>query len=34
MQDAAAVGKQAMLSVAGFEKAKLSTLCRSTSYGP
>jgi len=27
MQDAAAVGKQAMLSVAGFEKPKLSGLC-------
>merc|ERR1712054_35233 len=27
MQDAAAVGKQAMLSVAGLEKAKLAALC-------
>jgi len=28
MQDAAAVGKQAMLSVAGFEKEKLAALCK------
>jgi len=28
MQDAAAIGKQAMLSVAGFEKEKLAALCK------
>eukprot|EP00435_Cladocopium_sp_Y103_P073482 s36_g43.t2 len=28
MQDAASIGKQAMLSVAGFEKEKLSGLCK------